>query len=198
MNMKLGFCTTEPSDRDTVCLFQETADEGQGGADIDNNSVVTLTSTSSTTAPQQPSQQQHQQPPPVVHSPPSNTSNPLTVKDLMLGVIEMQLKRTPNSPADAGSSVSTNSSTPTISSILKGDHRNDITFVRGYKPSSSMTNTALSSRGDSNLATLSVVPHHSHRSGPTPQQISKSNYNIVLCVFTYYIILIIVYVYVHI
>lgn len=163
-------------------MFQETADEGQGGADLDNGGVVVTltTANNNTTSLQQSNQQQnqHQQPPPTMHSPPSttNNSNPLTVKDLMLGVIEMQLKRTPNSPADgSGSSVPNSSSTPTISSILKTDHRNDITYVRGYKSSSSISNTALSNR-DSNLATLSVVsgPHHGHRSAPSPQQISKS------------------------
>lgn len=163
-------------------MFQETADEGQGGADLDNNSLLVALTTASnaTISSQQQNQQQHQQQhqqPPIVHSPPSTTSNsnPLTVKDLMLGVIEMQLKRTPNSPADSGSSGPNSSSTPTISSILKTDHRNDITFVRGYKPSSSIANTTLSSR-DSNLATLSVVsgPHHSHRSAPSPQQIGRS------------------------
>lgn len=162
-------------------MFQETADEGQGGADLDNgNVVVTMTTASGNAASlQQQSQQQsqHQQPPSVTaHSPPSTTSNsnPLTVKDLMLGVIEMQLKRTPNSPADGGLSAPNSSGTPTISSILKSDHRNDITYVRGYKPPPSMTNTALVNR-DSNLATLSVVsgPHHGHRSAPSPQQIGK-------------------------
>lgn len=162
-------------------MFQETADEGQGGADLDNGSVVVTmtTASSNATSLQQQSQQQnqHQQQPAAAHSPPSTTSNsnPLTVKDLMLGVIEMQLKRTPNSPADGGGSSAPNSSgTPTISSILKTDHRNDITYVRGYKPSSNLTNTALPSR-DTNLATLSVVsgPHHGHRSAPSPQQISK-------------------------
>lgn len=168
-------------------MFQETADEGQGGADLDNSSVVVTltTSSSNTTALQQQSQQQsqHSQPPPIVHSPPSTTSNsnPLTVKDLMLGVIEMQLKRTPNSPADgSGSSAPNSSGTPTISSILKTDHRNDITYVRGYKTSSNMANTPLSNR-DTNLATLSVVsgPHHAHRSAPSPQQIGKSINNII-------------------
>jgi len=161
-------------------LFQETADEGQGGADLDNGAVmVTLTTASNNTSSLQQSQQPqpHQQPPPIVHSPPSttNNSNPLTVKDLMLGVIEMQLKRNPNSPADNGGSSAPNSSgTPTISSILKTDHRNDITYVRGYKSSSNIANAALSNR-DSNLATLSVVsgPHHGHRSAPSPQQIGK-------------------------
>lgn len=94
----------------------------------------------------------------------------------MLGVIEMQLKRNPNSPAGtSGSSVSVNSGTPTISSILKTDHRNDITFVREYKPSPTMANPSMPR--DSNLATLSVVsgPHHGHRSAPSPQQIGKSS-----------------------
>lgn len=160
-------------------MFQETADEGQGGADLDNSSVVvTLTTTNNAAPLQQQHQQSHQQLPPTSHSPPSTTSNsnPLTVKDLMLGVIEMQLKRNPNSPAGiSGSSVPVNSGTPTISSILKTDHRNDITFVREYKPSSSMANTTMSR--DSNLATLSVVSgsHHGHRSAPSPQQLGKSS-----------------------
>ncbi|XP_026830889.1 uncharacterized protein LOC105284432 isoform X2 [Ooceraea biroi] len=167
----------------------ETADEGQGGADLDNGSVVvtltTANSNVSTLQQQNQHQQQQQQPPPVVHSPPSTTSNsnPITVKDLMLGVIEMQLKRNPNSPADnSGSSAPNSSGTPTISSILKTDHRNDITYVRGYKSSSNMANTALSSR-DSNLATLSVVsgPHHGHRSAPSPQQIGQMQATITPC-----------------
>lgn len=169
-------------------MFQETADEGQGGADLDNGSVVvTLTSSSSnSTSLQQQSQQQSQHPqPPPIHSPPSttNNSNPLTVKDLMLGVIEMQLKRTPNSSADCGSQA-TNSGTPTISSILKTDHRNDTTYVRYIsKPATlaNMVNTALVNR-DTNLATLSVVSgsHHAHRSAPSPQQIGRSINNIII------------------
>ncbi|TGZ54100.1 Uncharacterized protein DBV15_00368 [Temnothorax longispinosus] len=168
----------------------ETADEGQGGADLDNGSVVVTltTSSSNTTSLQQQSQQQsqHPQPPPIVHSPPSTTSNsnPLTVKDLMLGVIEMQLKRAPNCPPPdgGGSSAPNSSSTPTISSILKTDHRNDITYVRGYKSSSNMANTALSNR-DTNLATLSVVsgPHHAHQSAPSPQQIGQMQATITPC-----------------
>ncbi|XP_029169964.1 uncharacterized protein LOC114939718 isoform X3 [Nylanderia fulva] len=170
----------------------ETADEGQGGADLDNGSVVVTMTTASGNAAslQQQSQQQsqyQQQPSSVTaHSPPSTTSNsnPITVKDLMLSVIETSLKRTPNSPADGGSSAPNSSGgTPTISSILKTDHRNDITYVRGYKPSSSMTNTALSNR-DSNLATLSVVsgPHHGHRSAPSPQQIGQMQATITPCI----------------
>lgn len=167
-------------------MFQETADEGQGGTDLENNGVVvTLTTANNPTSLQQQHQQSHQQVAQPSHSPPSttsNNSNPLTVKDLMLGVIEMQLKRNPNSPAGtSGPSVSINSGTPTISSILKTDHRNDITFVREYKPTSTMANTNMSR--DSNLATLSVVsgPHHGHRSASSPQQIGKLYKRILFC-----------------
>ena len=104
----------------------------------------------------------------------------------MLGVIEMQLKRNQNSPGGSSSNVPVSSGTPTISSILKTDHRNDITFVREYKPtqapsmSSSRVESSSSSslsrmERESNLATLSVVtgppPHHAHRSAASsPQQ----------------------------
>ena len=189
-----GAAATSGGAREDYDSSATTADEGQGGADLDNGSVVVTMATASGNAAllQQQSQQQsqHQQPPSITAlSPPSTTSssssnsNPLTVKDLMLGVIEMQLKRTPNSPADGGGSSAPNSSgTPTISSILKTDHRNDITYVRGYKPSSSITNTALSR--DTNLATLSVVsgPHHGpHRSAPSPQQIGQMQATITPC-----------------
>lgn len=168
---------------ETDCLFQETADEGQGGADLENSIVLTVSTSSSNssmaphqTSQQQQQQQQRQQQPPPSHSP-STTSNtnPLTVKDLMLGVIEMQLKRNPNSPANTGSSsVPISSGTPTISSILNTDHRNDITFVREYKHQTSMSQAPTQNR-ESNLATLSVVssPHHGHRSIPSPQQIGE-------------------------
>jgi hypothetical protein len=107
------------------------------------------------------------------------------LQDLVLGVIEMQLKRNHNSPGGSSSSVPVSSGTPTISSILKTDHRNDITFVREYKPPSqapSMSNTAMPNR-DSNLATLSVVsgPHHGHRSASSPQQISQMQATITPC-----------------
>ncbi|XP_011313369.1 nuclear receptor corepressor 1 isoform X2 [Fopius arisanus] len=169
-----GHTTNNREDYDSSAT--ETADEGQGGADVENAnstapSTTTTTSTStilqSQTASQLQQSTQREQPPPG-HSPPSTSNaNPLTVKDLMFDVIEMQLKRNPNS-------TSTSSVTPTISSILKTDHRNDITFVREYKPSSSLPSTAMSNR-DSNLATLSVVsvPHHTHRSAPSPQQIGQ-------------------------
>ncbi|XP_011702384.1 PREDICTED: nuclear receptor corepressor 1, partial [Wasmannia auropunctata] len=182
-----GTATASGGREDYDSSATETADEGQGGADLDNGSVVVTLTTpiSNATSLQQQNQQQsqHPQPPPIVHSPPSTTSNsnPLTVKDLMLGVIEMQLKRTSNSPADGGSSSAPNSSsTPTISSILKTDPRNDITYVRGYKSSSN--NTTLSNR-DSNLATLSVVsgPHHAHRSAPSPQPIGQIQATITPC-----------------
>lgn len=178
---------------ETECLFQETADEGQGSADLDNSVVLTVSTSSSNSSvahqssqqqsqqrqSQQQPQQQQQQPPPS-HSP-STTSNanPLTVKDLMLGVIEMQLKRNPNSPANTGSSsVPISSGTPTISSILNTDHRNDITFVREYKHTTNMSQAPTQNR-ESNLATLSVVssPHHGHRSVPSPQLIGKYQFN---------------------
>ena len=159
---------------------------------MDNNVILTVTTTSSsnTSGPQhqqvqqQPQRQQQQQQPPPSHSP-STTSNtnPLTVKDLMLGVIEMQLKRTPNSPANtSSSSVPISSGTPTISSILNTDHRNDITFVREYKHSASIPQAATPNR-ESNLATLSVVssPHHGHRSVPSPQQIGQMQATITPC-----------------
>lgn len=104
----------------------------------------------------------------------------------MLGVIEMQLKRNQNSPGGSSSSVPVSSGTPTISSILKTDHRNDITYVREYKPTPpqapSMTNTAIPNR-DPNLATLSVVsgPHHGHRSASSPQQITQMQATITPC-----------------
>ncbi|XP_018315095.1 nuclear receptor corepressor 1 isoform X1 [Mycetomoellerius zeteki] len=177
-----GTATATSGGREDYDSSATTADEGQGGADLENSSVVvTLTTSNSNTT----SLPQHPQPPPIVHSPPSTTSNsnPLTVKDLMLGVIEMQLKRTPNSPADGGGSSAPNSSgTPTISSILKTDHRNDITYIRGYKSSSNIANTTLSNR-DTNLATLSVVsgPHHAHRSAPSPQPIGQMQATITPC-----------------
>ena len=132
---------------------------------------------------QQQSQQQSQQPPPppppVDHSSltSSSTTTPLTVRDLMSNVIEKQMKNNPAGPV--GPSIPGSSGTPTISSILKTDHRNDITFVREYKPSSSMSSTAMSNR-DSNLATLSVVsvPHHTHRSAAaSPQQIGTLSFS---------------------
>lgn len=108
-----------------------------------------------------------------------------SLQDLMLGVIEMQLKRNQNSPGGSRSSVPVSSGTPTISSILKTDHRNDITFVREYKAPTqapSMSNTAIPNR-DPNLATLSVVsgPHHGHRSASSPQQISQMQATITPC-----------------
>ncbi|XP_023245683.1 histone-lysine N-methyltransferase 2D isoform X2 [Copidosoma floridanum] len=172
----------------------ETADEGQSGTDLDNTGVVvtftppTASNASSSTASSHPSSQSivqtHPQPV-LVHSPPSTTSgpNPLTVKDLMLGVIEMQLKRTPSDSGPA-SSIPVSSGTPTISSILKIDHRNDIGYLRDYKSASqvpNISNTAMASR-ESSLATLSVVSgSHAHRSAPSPQQISQMQATITPC-----------------
>ncbi|XP_054281476.1 uncharacterized protein LOC128999132 isoform X3 [Macrosteles quadrilineatus] len=79
----------------------ETADEGQGAGEMEGRS----------------------------QAPPTTASSPLTVKDIMLGVIEMQLMK--NQAAAGGSGPA-----PTISSILKTDH----SFVKS-----------------GSLATLSVV-----------------------------------------
>lgn len=153
---------------------------------MDSNSVVvTLTTTSSSSTSQQSSTQPVQTTAvtaaPPVQSPPSmgSNANPLTVKDLMLGFIEMQLKKHPNSPASSNSSsVTVNSGTPTISSILQGDN-NPLgdKYTQMLKSAASVSTATIPPR-DSNLATLSVVsgPLHTHRPAhPTesPQQISK-------------------------
>ncbi|XP_034945061.1 uncharacterized protein Smr isoform X3 [Chelonus insularis] len=181
-----GQSTNNREDYDSSAT--ETADEGQGNAELENSSVTVqpiTTSASAVIQPQQPPVQPAPQPPLPEHSPPLSASsiNPLTVKDLMLGVIEMQLKRNINSPAapppppPPGSSA-VSSGTSTMSNILKSDHRNDITFVREFKPSSSLPSTAMSNR-DSNLATLSVVS--CHRSAPSPQQINQMQATITPC-----------------
>lgn len=158
-------------------MFQETADEGQGVTELDSQSGgVVVTITGPTSAQHQTSQgQQHNQqaqlPPPMAQSPPSSAgnNNPLTVRDLMLGVIEMQLKRNPNSPSGSSNNPPLNTGPPTISSILKSDHRNDISFVRDYKQLSNLGNNSspvpsLQSGGSREpiLATLSVVSGSSH------------------------------------
>jgi nuclear receptor co-repressor 1 len=49
------------------------------------------------------------------------------VKELMLGVIEMQIKKNPcGQGVNAAVNVVTSEGTPTISSILKTDHRTDL------------------------------------------------------------------------
>lgn len=94
---------------------QETADEGQGAGDAEGRGA----------------------PPP--------SSSPLTVKDIMLNVIEMQLMKNPNSVGATGPP-------PTISSILKTEHSH------GYVKASN------------SLATLSVVTP----SSPLPE-LQKEN-----------------------
>lgn len=162
-------------------MFQETADEGQGGAELDNSSVVvTLNSTTNTTTVLQ--QQQQPQPPATGSPPKASNNNPLSVKDLMLGLIERQLKLNPHGgPSDNGSGVPVSSGTPTISSILKTDHRSDINFTRDYKTA----NIAPPSSRDTGLATLSVVSgsDHGHHSAPSLQHMGESY---VICLVSIY------------
>lgn len=94
---------------------QETADEGQGGGETEGGRVGS----------------------PKVQGA-ASASSPLTVKDLMLGVIERQLMKNHNQvPGAQGNQTGP---APTISSILKTEHN----FLKGRE-------------GASSLATLSVV-----------------------------------------
>ncbi|CAG2063460.1 unnamed protein product, partial [Timema podura] len=93
-----------------------------------------------------------------------------SVKDLVLGMIEMQLLK---NPGGHGNNTSVNLSgtivEPTISSILKTDHhaeihRSDITFGREYRSEAKSRQVQVTQ--DTSLATLSVVNSH-HSSTPT-------------------------------
>ncbi|KAK6640723.1 hypothetical protein RUM44_012420 [Polyplax serrata] len=127
--------TCEPRpEKDYDSSATETADEGQGGGDGENT-YPHLPGTSITAVP--PGGQHHHH----HHSQQQNgpiSSPPRTVKDLMANVIEKSLMKTP------GVSVSC-SAPPTISSILKTDHR-DLAFVKRS--------------GSDSLATLSIVNSH--------------------------------------
>jgi nuclear receptor co-repressor 1 len=58
---------------------------------------------------------------------PSSPQNERSVKELMLGMIEMQIKKNPcGQGVNAAVNVVTSEGTPTISSILKTDHRTDL------------------------------------------------------------------------
>lgn len=58
---------------------------------------------------------------------PSSPQNERSVKELMLGMIEMQIKKNPcGQGVNAAVNVVTCEGTPTISSILKTDHRTDL------------------------------------------------------------------------
>ncbi|CAH1393589.1 unnamed protein product [Nezara viridula] len=115
----------------------ETADEGQGGGETESTNVRTAS----------PKRED-----------PSSPLTVKTVKDLMLGVIEMQLMK------DQGGQVQTSNTPgapPTISSILKTDHHN-LSYSQRDKGSRQI---------DNSLATVSVVnTHHSHQQ---MQDISK-------------------------
>jgi hypothetical protein len=58
---------------------------------------------------------------------PSSPQNERSVKELMLGVIEMQIKKNPcGQGVSTAVNVVTSEGAPTISSILKTDHRTDM------------------------------------------------------------------------
>nr|CAD7429781.1 unnamed protein product [Timema monikensis] len=174
----------------------ETADEGQGGADADASAVVRqspktinypISSTSVTVVPSQPECGGVQTPGVLglrasdlgvlglsihaVNGPVREGSPPTrSVKDLVLGMIEMQLLK---NPGGHGNNTSVNLSgtivEPTISSILKTDHhaeihRSDITFGREYRSEAKSRQVQVTQ--DTSLATLSVVNSH-HSSTPT-------------------------------
>ena len=69
-----------------------------------------------------------------VNGPVSPPINVRSVKELVLGVIEMQIKKNPCGPVNTGVNVVTSEGAPTISSILKTDHRTDM-----LRPSSGIT-----------------------------------------------------------
>lgn len=104
---------------------QETADEGQGGGETEGGRTGSPKTQGTLQIPREDA-----------------ASSPLTVKDLMLEVIEMQLMKNPNQGPGGPQSKQTGPA-PTISSILKTDHG----FVRELKGRD----------GTASLATLSVV-----------------------------------------
>ncbi|KAJ9589596.1 hypothetical protein L9F63_017181, partial [Diploptera punctata] len=106
---------------------------------------------------------------------PSSPINVRSVKELMLGVIEMQIKKNPCGQLSSGVNVVTSEGAPTISSILKTDHRtdmmrpsSDITFVREYRPDSKQQQQQQALRvqlpQETSIAALSVVNSHHHSS----------------------------------
>lgn len=110
-----------------ICICdQETADEGQGGGETEGGTA------SPKGGPVPPSR--------------DGASSPLTVKDLMLGVIEMQLMKNQGNQGGSiqGPQPQNTGPAPTISSILKTDHG----FVRDLKSREPQSQS---------LATLSVV-----------------------------------------
>ncbi|EEB13721.1 hypothetical protein Phum_PHUM254210 [Pediculus humanus corporis] len=138
--------TNEPRpEKDYDSSATETADEGQGGGESENT-YPHLPGTSITAVPSTGHQQQQNGPIP---------SPPRTVKDLMANVIEKSLMKTP------GVTVSC-SAPPTISSILKSNHK-DLSFVKRS--------------GSDSLATLSIVNSHdrNQESSLSPNIVNQSS-----------------------
>lgn len=90
-------------------------------------------------------------------------SSPMTVKDLMSNVIELQLMKNPGATAQSHPPVS--GMTPTISSILNIDSP-DVTIIREYNLNSQQPST---SRSELNLTTL-VAPLIAATITPVPAQ----------------------------
>ncbi|KAF6215833.1 hypothetical protein GE061_000168 [Apolygus lucorum] len=125
-----------PNKEDYDSSATETADEGQGGGDTESG------------LNQAPTPKRDEEP-----------SSPLTVKDLMLNVIEMQLMKNPQ-----GNNSTNPGGPPTISSILKSD--NSISYNQRER------NTSRPNPDNSSLATVSVVnTQHSHQ--PPVQDLRK-------------------------
>lgn len=110
----------------------ETADEGQTPDHYQSSATITVVN----------SDGQRQE-----------DSSPMTVKDLMSNVIELQLKKNPGGMSQ--NHQHTTGGTPTISSILNIDS-NDVTIIREYNLNS-QPQQPTTSRSEINLATL-VTP----------------------------------------
>ncbi|XP_044739658.1 uncharacterized protein LOC123301011 isoform X2 [Chrysoperla carnea] len=100
----------------------------------------------------------------------AENASPMTVKDLMLNVIEKQLMKNQGGNNPPVSGVNVSGITPTISSILKSETQ-DITFVREFKSRPTQPNQP--TQDNTSLATLSVV-NSTHGGAPAhhiaPQQ----------------------------
>jgi len=106
-------------------LPQETADEGQGGADAEGTAPPTGAPTTATApgAPAGAAPANPAGPNPSGPAEANGPSSPITMEDIMSGIIEMQLKKTPNATGQSpalGQPPSTGER-PTISSILNTD-----------------------------------------------------------------------------
>ena len=141
---------------------QETADEGQGGGDTEGGRTGSPKTQGALQIPREDA-----------------ASSPLTVKDLMLGVIEMQLMKNPNQGPGGPQSTQTGPA-PTISSILKTDHG----FERAVRD--------LKGRdGAASLATLSVVSSQhalQHSQQPPSHDLPKEGLVVVQVNLTFFLI----------